>query len=220
MILRLIIFIWLSSLFSGHAQKSFEFDFVAEYKIRGGINRSMVTTQYQFYNSKDNSYMLWVNDDNESIHMWLTLESGQRYYDRINREDFFVEAISLKCPKTWTKRNSDYENLKDYEVRKLPDTIINTNRYTYFVVNPLNKKEIKKKNLLPTYYIMDNTDNFKAPFLYPTGLLYRKWKKESTITNGIIKEAFVVKNGTAESEMHLVQYIATKKIILIDIDCR
>ena len=70
------------------------------------------------------------------------------------------------------------------------------------------------------YYIVDGNNVFQFPVLNPTGLLYRKWKKDnSSIPNGIIKESFIKKEGGYEPEMHLVQYTQVKKIILIDMDC-
>lgn len=220
MVKKLIVVVSLFSTTFLYSQKTFEFDYVAEYQERADLHRSIIATGYKFFNSKDNSYMLSITEDTENIHMWLNLKSGQIYYDKISREDFFVEAISLKCPKTWFKNNSSYESLKDYEVSKLPDTIINTNKYNCFVVKPLNKMEIEQKKQLPEYYIVDGNNVFQFPVLNPTGLLYRKWKKDnSSIPNGIIKESFIKKEGGYEPEIHLVQYTQVKKIILIDMDC-
>jgi len=216
------LFVILSFFFTAfmHSQKTFEFDYVAEYRERGDLHRSIVSTNYKFFNSRDNSYMLTVTQDTKNVHMWLMVKDGQIYYDNINSEDFFVEAISLKCPKKWSKPNNSYENLKDYDVSQLPDTVINTNRYSYFVVKPLNKQDIEKKKQLPVYYIVD-TNILKLPVLKPTELLYRKWIKDNkSIPAGIIKEAFVKKKEGYESEMHLVQYTSTRKIIIVDNDCR
>jgi|GEM_PF-3116598 len=219
MISRLLVYICLCFTLSGYTQKSYEFDYVAEYKFNSRNKDSISRTRYEFFNSKDNSYTLSVNDHDKYIYMSLSVSNGKTYFGKIDRDDFFVEAISLKCPMEWSKKNSDYESLKEYQIKKLPDTIINTSPYKYFLSDPLNKSQTGKKAKRTVYYVMDNTGNFKFPFLNPQEILYRKWKNENNIPNGLIKEIYTEKNNKKELVMELVQYVATKKLILIDSNC-
>lgn len=220
MMVRLFMFASLCFAFSGYAQKSLEFDNVAEYKVMADPHKSISTKKYQFFNSNDNSYLLSVYENGKNVDMWLTLKSGQSYYGQISREDFFVEAISLKCPKNWFKRNSDYENLKDFEFEKRVDTIMNTSKYDYFVIKPTGNKAKSVDAKLPIHYIIENTESFKFPVVDPTGLLYRKWKKGTKIPNGLIKQGFTEKESHKEIFMELIQCIPTTKFILVDMDCR
>ena len=206
------------------AQKSYEFDYVLEYNISPKSENNSVLekgyTKYDFINSKDNSYILTVSETKEKINMWLTLSSGQTFFGDIIKGDFFVEAISLKCPKNWFKNNSDYENLKDFQLNVEDDTIINTEVFKQFALQPLNKKDIKKFNLKTFYYIVDNKFNFKYPILQPTGALFRKWKKGEKIPNGFVKEVYEKTDKGKRVLMELVQCVPTKKIILIDDKCK
>jgi len=223
MIRKLLLIYLLFQISVNFAQQSYEFDYVLQYNIskRGssGILEDFYT-RYDFINSKDNSYILTVYDSKEKINMQLLLDTGKVYIGDIIRDDFFVEAISLKCPKNWYKNNSDYENLKDFQVINNKDTLINTEIFKRYTVLPLNKKEIKKFNLSPTYYIIDNKYNFNFPVLTPANVLYRKWKKGEKLPNGVVKEIYQNTKDGKKVILQLAECMPTRKLILIDDKCK
>ncbi|MCO6149324.1 hypothetical protein [Flavobacterium sp. NRK1] len=223
MIRKLLLIYLLFQISVNFAQQSYEFDYVLQYNISkqgsSGILQDFYT-RYDFINSKDNSYILTVYDSKEKINMQLMLDTGKVYIGDIIREDFFVEAISLKCPKSWYKNNSDYENLKDFQVINNKDTLINTEVFKRYTVLPLNKKEIKKFNLSPTYYIIDNKYNFNFPVVTPANVLYRKWKKGEKLPNGVIKEIYQNTKDGKKVILQLAECMPTRKLILIDDKCK
>lgn len=206
------------------AQKSYEFDYVLEYESSqvsvNGLATDKKALNYQFFNSKDNSYMLSVISDSAKTRMWLVLSNGETFYGDISTEDFFVQGISLKCPKSWKKNNNQYEKLKDYALKIENDTMLNSQNYQHYVVTPLkgDKKETHYPN--PVHNIIDNTLNLNIPILNPTGLLFRKWKAGDNVPNGVIKESYMITEKGKVSITKLVQCVKTQKIIFIDKNCK
>lgn len=205
--------LFLSISYFAVAQTNYEFDYVLEYKYTGSSHKGQ--SAYRFINSHDSSYIFNVWEDKNEYGMLLTLANSTFYYGKIAKEDFFVEAISLKCPGSGKDKN-DFD-LKDYKFEKKSDTLINAERFSHFIVSPLNKKEIKKHKLSPLHYIIDNTYNFSFPVVKPNEVLYKMWKKGFDLPNGVVKEIYSENDG---SYMELIQCVKTKKYIFIDRNCR
>lgn len=197
------------------AQKTYEFNYVIEYKYTNKDKRTH--SGYRFINSTNNSYIFTVWEDKNEYAMLLTLDDGKFYYDRISKDDFFVEAISLRCPRSGQEKNG--ENLKDYKFEKKSDTLINAERFSHFVISPLNTKEIKKHNLVPLHYIIDNKYNFNFPVLKPNEVIYRMWKKGLDLPNGVVKELYT-QNGGHDTYMELIQCVPVRKYIFVDQNCK
>lgn len=122
--------------YSIYSQKSYEFDYVMEYQYTS--EDSKTHNEYRFINSKDNNFMFMVWEMGNDIMMKL-ITDGKFYFDKIVREDFFVEAISLRCPQRG-EINSNL-SLGDFDFIRQNDTIINTEKSSHFIINPTNKKK-------------------------------------------------------------------------------
>lgn len=198
-----------------YSQKSYEFDYVLEYEYASDDGEPH--NEYRFINSKDNGSMLMVWEEGKDIMMKLITKNGRFYYDKIIKEDFFVEAISLRCP---YKGDTESKNLKDFDFIKQNDTLINTEKFGYFVINPTNKKDLKKDNLVPIHYIVDNKYNFNHPFFSPSELIFKKWEKGSDVPNGVLKECYSEESGKKKTLAKLLQIVPVKKIIIVDNNCK
>lgn len=198
-----------------YSQKNYEFNYVMEYQYTE--NDGNVHNEYRFIDSKDNSFMFMVWEKGNDIMMKL-ITDGKFYFDKIVKEDFFVEAIGLKCPQKGVIKSNI--SLSDFDFIRQNDTIINTEKLAHFVINPTNERKIKKENLVPIHYIMDNKYSFTYPFFSPTELIFKKWKKGENVPNGILKECYSYKSGTKVPYAKLLQIVPLKKIIIIDNNCK
>lgn len=220
--IRFLLSLFLLGFSVSYSQKSYEFDYVVEYEnseIRGNtvVKKRL---SYQFFNSKDNSYVLSVVDDAVKTKMWLILNDGQTFYGDIDSKDFLVQGISLKCPKSWKKNNQQYEKLKEYDVIIHKDTLFGSQLFHHYVVNPLIKNRTETHYPFPVGFIIDNSLDLNIPILNPTGLIYRKWKKGQAIPNGIIKESYMITDKGNLAVLKLLQCVKTQKIIFIDKNCK
>ena len=137
--------------------QTYQFDFVLEYASESTDATGIVgkSSHYRFINSKDNGYMLVVVEIPGKVAMQMFLNNGVYYYATIPHDDFFVEAISIKCPTTLNSNhdtNSNLKNYKDYSFAAKADTIINTQPFKHFVLNPTNNKKIKKRTMYRILY--------------------------------------------------------------------
>ena len=223
--IKFLLGLFLLGLAASYSQKTYEFNYVIEYENSGtgAIDDSKTNNRYlsyQFFNSKDNSYILSVTDDTVTTKMWLILSDGQTFYGDIASEDFFVQGISLKCPKNWKKSNGQYEKLKDYDFVMKEDIFEDSRKYYHYVINPLIKNNKETYYPSPIHYIIDNSLDLSIPVLNPTGLIYRKWKKGDDIPNGIIKESYMVTDNGNVTLTKMLQCVKTQKIIFIDKNCK
>jgi hypothetical protein len=198
-----------------YGQKTYKFDYVLEYELEYDAETGKVHSHkyYYFINSADNSAMFLVSEDNDEVRMRLQTEKGKFYYSTMPREDFFVEAISLKCPGSGSFPNEP--KLSDYEVKVAADTVINTQRYKHRVLKP-------EKDKLPTeHYIIESNPLFSNPVLAPFELGFRFWKKGANIPAGLLKEWYSQDNeGKITAKLKLLQFIKLKKIIMVDKNCK
>lgn len=209
------LFILLIVSYSVSSQKTYEFDYVMEYQYTA--NDGSLHNEYRFINSKDNDFMFMVWEKGNDIMMKL-ITDDKFYFDRIVKEDFFVEAISLRCPQKGEIKSNN--SLSDFDFIRQNDTIVNTEKLAHFVINPTNQKKVKKESLVPIHYIVDNKYNLNYPFFSPTELIFKKWKKGENIPNGILKECYSYKSGTKVPYAKLLQIVPLKKIIIIDNNCK
>lgn len=204
--------------------QTYEFDYVLEYNTVGKDKnqKAYKISDYIFINTESNSNMLVVNVNPDKVIMRLFTDANKYYMGTIANQDFFVEAISIKCPFTGdthkymqSRENNDY-----YPVAK-KDTVINTQPYAQFSLKADNKKKGKDNELYTQHYIMDNSLKLPAPALQPGGLGYKFWRKGQEIPNGIIKEHYSKDAlGNVINHTSLIQAIPVKKIIIIDKNCK
>ena len=201
--------------YSVYSQKSYEFDYVMEYQYISDDGKKH--NEYRFISSKNNDFMFMVWEKGNEVMMKL-ITDGKLYFDKIAKEDFFVEAISLRCPQKGELKSNI--SLNDFDFVRQNDTIINTERLAHFVINPTNKKKVDKEKHVPIHYIIDNKYNFNYPFFSPGELIFKKWKKGENIPKGILKECYSYKLGKKVQYTELVQILHLKKIIIIDNNCK
>jgi hypothetical protein len=217
MLYRLLLFITLFFSAEGFAQKSYEFDYVMQYQC---IPRApgAAYTEYRFLNSKDNSIILMVREDKGDVLMKMIVDKTA-YYGKTPREDFFVEAISLKCP--YSNTITSDKKKKDYTVIRQPDTIINTESFRHYILQPLNDKKIEKEKLLPEHYIIGQFPGFDVPFMGAYDWAAKIWESVMPLPNGILNEFYESdSSGIVQSSVKLVEVVKLKKIIYIDKNCR
>lgn len=214
-----IAFLLLISL-TGYSQKSYLFDYVMEYEVVNAIEKgSPKLSYYCFISSTDSRYMMIVTENDKEVRMRLVLEGGRYYYGTIAKEDFFVEAISLKCPRSGTL--SETEKLRDFQLETKSDTVINSGSFSHVVVQPVSRKKAENRKLFTTHYIMDNSLYLNFPSVSPDDIGYRFWKDKQAMPNGFLKECIVTDNkGNVTTHTRLVQFIKLKKLIMIDKNCK
>jgi len=198
-----------------YSQKEFKFDHVVEYKTIDKVHKKTYNT-YWFLNSKDKDVLFTVWEGKNDYNMMVSLADGTYYYGTIVKEDFFVEAISLRCPYSGKK---NVPKLTDYKYERKKDTLINTSSYGHFVMTPLNKKEIKKHNLLPLHYLTENKLELDFLSVKPNDLLFQMIKEGYDLPNGLITMVYSLSN-TPETQMELVQSVPIKKYIFVDTNCK
>ncbi|KGO94724.1 hypothetical protein [Flavobacterium subsaxonicum] len=204
--------------------QNYIFDYMLEYSHTDRTDTitkiAKTYTDYRFINSKDNSYCLTVHEAKGTTYLELLLESGKYFRSNLSTEDFFVEGISIKCPYAMTLP-SDNIRMKDYDFITKADTVINTQPFKYFVLQPANKKKIERLEISTQHYIIDNSLYLQLPMLKPQSLAYRFWKYNGKTPSGVIKESYNINAlGNTILEMHLVQLLPIKKIVIIDLDCK
>jgi len=217
--LLLIILLFIST--ASYSQ-TYTFDYMLEYNYRDLTDTVETQTKpkpgtlYRFINSKSNACYMNVRESKGKTQMQPTLETGKFYLSSMPTEDFFVEGISMKCPYFGFVPPSD-KKFKDFEFITKADTIINTERFKHYVLNPINEKKFKKGEITIEHYIIDNSLNLTIPIVLGQSLSHQFWEKGTKLPNGILKEVFGINaEGKKTFEQKLVQALPIKKIIIID----
>jgi hypothetical protein len=204
--------------------QTYTFDYMLEYRYTNFndtiAKRPVSQTTYRFINSQDNTNCLMFYEAKGTTYIQLLQEGGKYYRANIPTEDFFVEAISMKCPQTGFLASVKYKT-REFEVLKRADTIINTQPFSKVQLMPVNKKKFEKLKIDTDILLVDNSLGFKLPLFEPYSLIYRLWKDGANVPNGILKEVYSINAaGKKKYEQKLVQILPLKKVIIIDKNCK
>ncbi|WP_116788167.1 hypothetical protein [Flavobacterium psychrotrophum] len=201
--------------------QQYDFDYVQEYHFENNGTTHKSGDFYKFFNSKDNSFSLTVTPEGEKLYMTLRLANGKIYTDSMEKNDFLVYAISLKCPKTGFYNGNPDTGLENYTYSKLEDTLITDKAYSYVKLAPKNEKKSKKKELNTYKYIFDNSYNFTLSITGINGMLNYFEKNGITFPPGVIKEFYTCSpSGEVISHTKLIQCVPMQKIIFLDTACK
>lgn len=207
--------------FTSYCQ-TYIFDYMVEYNYKDLTDTVETPTKpnpgtlYRFINSKSNACYMNVRESKGKTQMQPTLETGKFYLSSMPTEDFFVEGISMKCPYSGFIPLSD-KKPKDFEFIAKADTVINTQRFKHYVLNPVNEKKFKRGEINIEHYIIDNSLDFQIPILLGQSLSYKFWENGTKLPNGILKEVFGINaEGKRTFEQKMVQVLPIKKIIIVD----
>jgi hypothetical protein len=199
--------------------QQFDFDYVEEFSVKpsGKEARSV----FRFFNSKDATYMMRVSIFADRVLMTLYLDSGEYYTDTILKDDFFVLAISLKCPRKGIIDEFADKSSKDYVYQKLSDTIINTKPYQHISLMPVNKKKYTNGKLFAMEYIFDNSNDLAITAVEPRGMLSYYSKQGFEIPHGLIKEYYTHgSDGKILDHITSIQCLPVQKVIFLDTNCK
>ena len=200
--------------------QTYTFDYVLEYKtetVEDTItNFKQVSTFYRFFKSNDNSKALTVWEKGKLTKIELIPYDNKFHRGEIPTENFFVEALSMKCPRSGVHHTPNYRP-KDYKLVNYSDTVINTLRYSRVDLQPVNKRRYKKMEIFRESFIIDNSLNFSVPLIFPLSVLHKLWEKGTKVPNGVIKDlkGYDV-NGREVYHMELKSIFPISKIIIVD----
>ncbi|RZJ75587.1 MAG: hypothetical protein EOO45_05095 [Flavobacterium sp.] len=214
--IRTLQFLLLLTAFIATAQDEYDFDYTLEYEyVATGLPNHKL---YVFVNSKDNTSRLNVWEEKDILVLKLSVV-GRAYYNRMLRENFFVESIALRCPPSSIVKN-EYR-VKDYKVIKLQDTVINTQKLNHYILKPVNEKKIKRKQLLIEHFIIAQHPDFEAPSISKTDPTYAIWEAYGKIPQGIMQQHYHADEaGNKVLATYLGQVIKATKYISLYKSCR
>lgn len=211
---------------------TYSFDYFLEYEnnfveeCHGEIN-SCFEIKYMLTNSKDNSYVLHVHENDEDSFIFMFYDFGKYWSSSImSKSDFFrAETINLNCNYNKSNEVAHINNGTNKSKSKhmhynLSDTLIEDiylKQYAYKTTNK--RKRNNKKNVDITYVIETNT-GFHLPVIGSEST-YLKWKENKVIPNGIPK--YEIKHNTKEnmfSTNTLVSYHKYQKFLTLNPNCK
>lgn len=201
--------------------QQYDFDYVQEYRLEIFGENSRDVTFFKFFNSKNPAYSLGVSIIQDKVFMSLNLDNGDCYYDSILKDDFFVYAISLKCPRKGKGEN--YPNRKPAEFKpfQITDTLIEGKKYNRILLEPIKNKKRKDSKALAGVYLLDNSYNFEITVSDPASLLSFYKKQGIDIPSGIIKEFYATDAvGKLTEKLSLTQCVPVQKVIFLDTNCK
>ncbi|WP_264559777.1 hypothetical protein [Flavobacterium sp. N2270] len=207
---------------SNYSQKNYHFDTVLEYDIKQfTFNNKKDTIDYFLINSKNNSYVLHVNNDSLITKFLFIDQNGNSVIGELNSKDFFkAETINNDCNIVRPFTNPYKKQVENYYYVNLKDTVINTKSYFHYAIKS-NKSisYIKRKNIKTYHYIVEKDNSNFLPFLL-SSTSYEEWKKEKNIPNGV---AYIIYfediEGNITTKMTLKNHISIDKYFTIPKNC-
>lgn len=205
-----LVFFCLSNFFYG--QNSYSFDYLIEYEnITHGD--SIVKTLYVLTNSKDNSYYVSLSSENENTFDFYFNHEYFRSFSLTDKEPFF-NAKTIKLPCETVRLQKDKINLKRYDFRVYPDTLIEGKYYKNYSMQYRKASEEKRYKNGKSYYIVENGTEFHTP------LKIFSWAFDASLTseifpNGIAKEIYNTGKNGLKFRFKLVSYSKANKTITI-----
>jgi len=204
---------------SAHSQ-TYEFDYMLETEHKMAPD-SIIKHIYQYTNSKDNSYLLNVEEVGaDKLSLFLLDREGWVAEGTISKKDFFdVESQVFNCDAIRLYRN-DYKKkqVKNYQFTVLKDTIINTVAYNHYILKSVDAKREARKKLGTQHYITyKNMDNYK-PTVASESAAYEEYKVTKNIPNGLYKQHYIIMpDGKKRKSFNVMSYKICKKSILLHV---
>ncbi|TRW24331.1 hypothetical protein FMM05_10900 [Flavobacterium zepuense] len=200
--------------------QTYTFDYVLQYKTETvedtTTNFKRVSTFYRFFNSIDNTSALTVWDKGKLTIIELLAYDNKYYRGEIPTENFFVEALSMKCPRVGYHHTPTYRP-KDYKFINHGDTVINTLMYSRVELQPVNTRRYEKMVIFKEIFLIDNSLDFSLPLIFPLSVLHKLWEKGVKVPNGVIKDlkGYDI-TGREVYHMELQSIFPITKIIIVD----
>ncbi|SNR37931.1 hypothetical protein [Lutibacter flavus] len=215
-----------------NAQKTYEFDYVIEYKLN--IYKDSIKIKNHHYykndkevpiyyltNSNDNDYLAIITEKDSLNYRLRFTDYNGIYSDVIFLKTGFnnAEFINIKCENVIRFINPYKFRTKYYDFITTSDTIINEKSYATYKLKPIKPKITKRKKLGTNYYIIDKSTEFHLPILSYSAV-YEEWKLKKNLPNGIFDERFNIDfYGNLRSKQKLIKYQKTDKKIIIQNEC-
>jgi hypothetical protein len=221
--MRFLFFLtFLNITFSTYSQKKYHFDTVLEFDIKQcTFNNKKDTIDCFLINSKNNSYVLHVNNDSLITKFLFIDQNGASVNGQLNSNDFFkAETINNDCNIVRSFTNPYKYQVKNYYYVNLNDTVIDTKSYFHYAIKSNKSLSYKKRKNINTYhYIVEKNNSNFLPFLV-SSTSYEEWKKEKNIPNGIPYIIYFEDvEGKITTKMTLKNYIKIDKYFTIPKDC-
>ncbi len=201
---------FLSPFFYG--QNTFSFDYLIEYEnITHGD--SIVKTLYLLTNSKDNSYYVSLTSENVDTFDFYFNHEYFRSFSLTDKKPFFkAETIKLPCESVHLQK--DRINLKRYDFRVYPDTLIEGKYYKNYSMQYRKASEEKRYKNGKSYYIVENGTEFHKP-LKVFSAAFDVFLTSEIFPNGIAKEIYNTGKNGLRFRFKLVSYSKVNKTITI-----
>ena len=202
-------------------QKKYSFDYAIQYNFQTS-DTPKVQNRFYLTNSKDNSYVLWVTEeDSLNYKLFFIDQNGIASTTYLNRKDFFrAETIYLKCDFVTRYSNPFKNQTNNYDFINQKDTLINNISYPLYIIKSNKPKREKRKKLATIHFIVEKNTAFHLPILLDA-TPYEEWKKEKNIPNGIAKQIYSI--DYSEKKMfytfNLVGYTKIEKFLIVPDEC-
>ncbi|UQD57463.1 hypothetical protein [Flavobacterium sp. K5-23] len=219
---KIILLLFLVSVFNGYSQKKYFFDYIIAYKFQKN-QTSKVELRYLLTNSKDNTYECAVSvEDDVNFDLGFRDEKGIWSNFIINKSEFFkAETISLSCESVhYQMENTDKYDSGVFDFINKKDTLISDVYYKNYEMKFHNDRKAKKYNHGISHYIIENNSEFHLPLMMFSSVYdYRVSSRD--IPNGIAKLIYSLSYDKNEHESiyKLLQFAKTNKFIIVPPEC-
>lgn len=230
--MRFLVIIFLLIANYSFSQKLYEFDYLLEYestfykdsikfKNRKFFKKDETIKKYYLTNSKKNNYVAIVTEL-DSLNYKIIFKDQNGIYSNatflktdLNKAEF----INIECKYVHRYENRYKYQTKNYDFFKLNDTVINKKHFSFFKLESIRPKTVKRKKLGTQYYIIDTETAFHLPVL-DFSTAYEEWKTDSYLPNGIFLEKYFIDYyGFLHSKEKLINYWKIDKKIVINNAC-
>lgn len=198
-------------------------NYVFDYKIEAETKKSADSEADKiiFYiNSKDNSYILSVNDLQKAqskIH-FFDVEDEITYLNMNYGKSDDLSSLKIKSQDVNRFKNPfKKKQVKNYHYTILQDTLIEGTYYRHYIISHLHKDVAKRKNIGVKHYIVSK-DNDALPILLPETASYEVWKSEGRkLPRGMLRESYMVMpDGTVQNIVKYLVYTKIKTTLTIE----
>ena len=184
--------------------KTYEFDYIIEYKNLIGKNK----TVFYLTNSKDNQYFALLSGvSRDTINLRFYKHNTIKINQKIHKKEFYnSETIDIEKPKGHYSSNIYLSKTDGFS--NLSDTIISDNAYKRYLFSTIHDLKI--------HYTIEPNTEFHLPIL-TGGKIFKSWNKDKSIPNGVFKEMYFEDEygKIVEAHYQLVEYQPYKKSIRV-----
>jgi hypothetical protein len=217
---QLLLFFFGLFCFSVAAQKSYTFNYIAEYEFRK-IETSKPKKRWVLSNAADNTYYAIVSesDDGKYVVYFSDEKSGIRSWIYTSEKEFLkTETFKARCKNVRYRAPITRKQKENYSIFVKNDTLIDQAAYKQYGFSKLVKTSDLDRHYGDMTCVLEKDTEFHKP------LFYSEYIGEMTtgeIPNGILKESFVrcITMNRNEYLYKLVNYKPTIKFLTIPDDC-